>query len=99
MRGESHPKIQRVLVGFVQWIMRMGSDDVVLPITEPLLTPLLAALEQPETPVDLRQVFYISIGLIVNRKPKLIQQRPEILRFLFEAAIREPPTVKVSITE
>ena len=99
MRGESHPKIQRVLVGFVQWIMRMGSDDVVLPITEPLLTPLLAALEQPETPVDLRQVFYISISLIVNRKPKLIQQRPEILRFLFEAAIREPPTVKVSITE
>jgi len=97
--GQSHPKLQRALVGFVQWIMRMGSDEVVLPITEPLLTPILAALEQQEIPVDLRQVFYISIGLIANRKPELMQQRPEILRFLFEAAIREPPTVKVSITE
>ena len=77
----------------------MASDTVVLPITESLLTSLLSALEQADTPTDLRQIFYISIGLIVHRNPKLIQQRLDVLRFLFEAATREPSSVKVSITE
>ena len=77
----------------------MASDEVVLPITEPLLTHLLKALEESRTTADLRQIFYISIGLIANRNPKLIQQRIDILRFLFEATTREPSSVKVSITE
>jgi proteasome component ECM29 len=77
----------------------MASDEIVLPITQPLLTSLLTALEQSETPIDLRQFFYICIGLIARRNPSLVQQRPDILRFLFEAAVREPASVKVSITE
>src|SRR5271168_201715 len=79
--------------------MRMASDEVVLPITEPLLTHLLKALEESRTTADLRQIFYVSIGLIANRNPQLIQQRIDILRFLFEATTREPSSVKVSITE
>ena len=97
--GDSHPKLQRAHVGFVQWVMRMASDEVVLPITQPLLTSLVSALEQAETPADLRQFFYISIGLITHRNPTLIQQRIDILQFLFEAAIRESSNIKVSITE
>jgi proteasome component ECM29 len=77
----------------------MASDDVVLPITQPLLTSLLSALKQAETPTDLRQFFYICIGLIAHRNPTLIQKNIDVLRFLFEAAIHEPASIKVSITE
>ena len=97
--GTSHPKLQRAQVGFVQWVMRMASDEVVLPISQPLLTSLLSALEHVETPTELRQFFYICIGLIAHRNPTLIQQRIDILQFLFEAATRESPNVKISITE
>src|SRR5947207_4288141 len=97
--GDSHPKLQRAQIGFVQWVVRMASDNIVLPITEPLLTSLLSALEQAEIQTDLRQFFYICIGLIAYRNPTLIQQRIDILPFLFEAATRELSSVKVSITE
>jgi len=79
--------------------MRTASDIVVLPITEPLLTHLISALEKEDTPTELRQFFYICIGLIAQRNPKLILQHISILEFLFQAASREPASIKVSITE
>jgi proteasome component ECM29 len=77
----------------------MASDNVVLPITQPLLQSLVTALETPDTSLELRQFFYICIGLIAHRNPTLIQQRTDILSFIFQAAIHEPASVKVSITE
>ena len=79
--------------------MRTATDSVVLPITQPLLTNVISALEQLGTPTDLRQFFYISIGLIVHRNPSLVRQDPQILKILFQAAIQEPPSIKISITE
>jgi proteasome component ECM29 len=98
-RGDLHPKLQRAHVGFVQWVMRTASDQVVIPLTEPLLSSLLSVLEQAETPPELRQFLYVCIGLIAHRNPTLIQKRVDILRFLFDAATHENPNVKVSITE
>jgi len=97
--GDLHPKLQRAYIGFVQWVMRVASDEAVIPLTEPLLSSLLTVLQQSETPVDLRQFLYVCIGLIAHRNPALIRQRIDILRFLFEAAAHEHPSLKVSITE
>jgi hypothetical protein len=96
--GVSHPKLQRAQIGFLQWVLRTATDTVV-PITPSLLTSIVSALEQPSTPTDLRQSLYISIGLLVHRNPSLIRRDPQILRILFEAAIREHPSIKISITE
>lgn len=79
--------------------MRIASDEVVIPLTQPLLSSILSVLEESETPIDLRQFLYVCIGLIAHRNPALIQNRIEILRFLFDAAAHEPPKVTVSITE
>lgn len=77
----------------------MTSDDIVLPVTQPLLASLLSALEQADTPTELRQFFYVCIGLIARRNPTLIQRQIGTLRLLFQAVTREHATIKVSITE
>src|SRR5579859_7619946 len=80
--------------------MRISPDEIVLPITLPLLTSILTILQPPRyVSPPLRQFFYISIGLIAHRDPQLIQQRLDVIQFLFQAATTEPPETKVAITE
>ena len=79
--------------------MRTATDTVVLPITEPLLTRIAAALRDSLTPTDLRPFLYICIGLIIHRNPSLVQQNLQILKFLFDSAVLEPQSIKISIIE
>jgi proteasome component ECM29 len=98
-QGDVHPKLQQAHIFFVQWVMRMGSDATVIPITTPLLSTLVSILEDPNAVLNLRGFFYICIGLIAHRNPPLIRQRIDVLQFLFGASAREASSIQVSITE
>lgn len=78
--------------------MRMGSDATVIPLTAPLLSTIISALQTPKGP-DVRGFLYVCIGLIAHRNPSLIHQRIDTLQFLFDAAARESGSIQVSITE